>query len=57
MPEVDLSVENAMRFISDELKQNPDAKKSELINEASRKYDLTPAQSEFLVNKYVLSGN
>ncbi len=57
MSEVDLSVENAIRYISGQLKENPDAKRSELINEASKKFDLTPMQAEMLVNKYVLSGN
>ncbi len=57
MSDVDLSVENAIRYISGELKENPDAKRSELINEASRKFDLTPMQAEMLINKYVLSGN
>ena len=47
-------MENAIRFISAELKENPGADNA-LIDEASRKYDLNPMQTEFLVNKYVLN--
>jgi predicted DNA binding protein len=57
MSDVDLSVENAIRYISEELKLNSKAKRSDLINDASRKFDLTPMQAEILVNKYVLSGD
>ncbi|MBP7603163.1 MAG: hypothetical protein KBA15_04505 [Spirochaetes bacterium] len=52
---MDSSMENAIRFISAELKENPGADKNALIDEASRKYDLNPMQTEFLVNKYVLN--
>jgi len=52
---MDSSMENAIRFISAELKENPGADKKALIDEASRKYDLNPMQTEFLVNKYVLN--
>ena len=48
------AMENAIRFISMELKDNPDADKTKLIDEASRNFDLTPMQTEFLLNKYVL---
>jgi len=51
---MDSSMENAIRFISGELVANPEADKNALIDEASRKYDLNPMQTEFLVNKYVL---
>lgn len=56
MADLDIDLENAIRYISDELKLNPGAKRSDLIDAASRKFDLTPMQSEMLVNKYVLSG-
>ncbi len=52
---MDSSMENAIRFIAAELKENPGADKNALIDEASRKYDLNPMQTEFLVNKYVLN--
>ncbi len=51
---MDPSMENAFRFISAELKENPGVDRSALIDEASRKYDLSPMQTEFLINKYIL---
>ncbi len=51
---MDTSMENAIRFISLELKDNPAADRSRLIEAASQKYDLTPMQTEFLINKYIL---
>ncbi|MBN2401504.1 MAG: hypothetical protein JXN64_03815 [Spirochaetes bacterium] len=47
------SLEEAIRFISLELKGNPDADKHHLIESASQKFDLNPMQTEFLLNKYV----
>lgn len=47
-------MEDAFRFISLELKDNPDADRSKLIEVAAQKFDLTPLQTEFLVNKFVL---
>ena len=52
---MDKSLEDALRYISDELKSNPDADKSKLINEASQKFDLDPIKTEFLVNKLILN--
>jgi hypothetical protein len=52
---MDKAMEDAIRFISQELKANPAAKKSALIEEASQKFDLDPNQTEFLVNKYILN--
>jgi hypothetical protein len=51
---MDRSLEDAVRFISNELKENPDADKSKLIDIASQRFDLNPMQTEFLVNKYIL---
>ena len=50
----DQSLENAVRFISDTLKNNPSADRLALIEEAGRKFDLSPIQTENLVNKYVM---
>ncbi len=47
-------MEEAVRFISRELKSNPKTDKGKLIERACQQYDLTPVQSEFLVNKFVL---
>jgi hypothetical protein len=46
-------LEEAVRFIALELKDNPDANKAQLIERASQKFDLNPLQTEFLLNKYV----
>ena len=51
---MDSSMENAIRFISAELQDRPDADRKKIINEASIKYDLNPLQTEFLINKYIL---
>ncbi len=53
--DMDKSMEDAFRFISQELKENPKANKSKLIEEASQKFDLDPKQTEFLINKYILN--
>ncbi len=52
---MDNSLEDAIRFISLELKENAGANRAKLIDEASQRFDLTPVQTEFLVNKFVLS--
>ena len=49
------AVGKAVRFIGGELKHNPDADKSKIIEEASRKFDLNPMQTEFLINKFIFS--
>jgi hypothetical protein len=46
-------LEEAVRFIALELKDNPDANKAQLIERASQNFDLNPLQTEFLLNKYV----
>ncbi len=51
---MDKSMEDAFRFISGELKANPEADKAKLIEEAAQKYDLDPKQTDFLVNKFIL---
>lgn len=47
-------MEDALRYISGELKVDPDRDKSTLIHETCLKYNLDPMQEEFLFNKYVL---
>jgi hypothetical protein len=51
---MDKSMEDVIRFISGELKDNPQANRAKLIEEAAQKYDMDPKQTEFLVNKFVL---
>lgn len=48
-------MEEALIYISGELKDNPDTDKPRLIENASQKFDLTPLQTEFLINKYILN--
>ena len=49
------SMEEAVRFIIVELKDNPNADKVNLIERAGQQFDLTPLQTEFLINKYILN--
>jgi hypothetical protein len=49
------AIENAIRFIGTELKENPAQDIARLIQEACQKYDLNPMQTEFLTNKYILN--
>jgi len=51
---MDKSIEDAIRFISNELEENPDTNRSSLINRACQQFDLTPMQGEFLTNKFIL---
>ena len=41
-------VKRALDWIVDRLTQNPHLKRSELIDEASREFDLTPVEADFL---------
>ena len=51
---MDKSMEDAFRFISQELKANPGANLAKLIEEASQKFDLDPKKAEFLISKFIL---
>lgn len=50
---MDSSIEDAMRFISAELMENPKADRLKLIEEACQRFDLNPMQGEFLTSKFV----
>lgn len=50
---MDQSLENAVRFISDVLHDNPLADRLTLIEEASERFDLTPLQEESLMAIYI----
>ena len=52
---MDKSMEDAIRFISYELLDNPGTDIAKLIEKASQQFDLTPIQTEFLVNKFILN--
>jgi len=51
---MDESLKNAVKYMSEQMKENPDIDKNSLIDDASRKFDLNPNQTEFLINKFVL---
>lgn len=42
------NVKRALDWILDQLTDDPDAKRGPLIDEASRQFDLTPLESDFL---------
>lgn len=48
------NLEDAIRAISDELLFNPEVNKAKLIEAISQRFDLSPAESEFLIQKYIL---
>lgn len=48
-------LEDALRYISGELKVDPERDKSKLIHETCLKYNLDPMQAEFLLSKYVVA--
>jgi hypothetical protein len=52
---MDKSMEEAIRFISFELQDSPGTDIAKLIEKASQQFDLTPMQTEFLVNKFILN--
>ena len=39
---------NAVKFVSEKRKENPDISLSKLVDEASLQFDLSPKDSEFL---------
>lgn len=49
------NMEDAIRTIGETLLADPSADISQLIENTSRKFDLSPLQAEFLVQKYLLS--
>jgi hypothetical protein len=42
------SVKQAVRWIEDRLRDDPHANRAKLIDEASREFDLSPLDAEFL---------
>jgi len=49
------AMEDAIWFIDEELKSNPGANRTKLIEKACQEFDLEPNQEEFLINKFVLN--
>lgn len=50
------AVSKALEWILERLRQNPEAKKADLIDEAGRRFDLTPLDGEFLVRYFTRIG-
>ena len=50
---MDDSIRDAVKFISDELRDNPTADRLKLIDEASKRFDLNPLQEEFLTSRFL----
>ena len=45
-------LKNATRWISEQLRENPDAPKNELIDTAAFRFDLNPNENQYLVKLY-----
>jgi hypothetical protein len=41
-------IKQAMAWIDDKLRENPDTDRVKLVDEASRRFDLTPLDADFL---------
>lgn len=41
-------IKQAVKWIDDQLADNPDADRVKLVDDASRRYDLTPLDTDFL---------
>ncbi len=50
----DNAIQEAVKYIGLELRDHPETDKAKLIEEASRRFDLNPLQTEFLINKFLL---
>jgi hypothetical protein len=42
-------IKQAVKWIDEQLRDNPKADRTRLIDEAGRRFDLTPLDSEFLI--------
>lgn len=51
---MDDAMEKAIKYISDILRDTPDADKLKLVEDTSKRFNLNPLQTEFLTNKIVL---
>ncbi len=46
------SLRRAVRWVSDQLRENANKPLLSLVDEASQRFDLTPKQSEYLIHFY-----
>ena len=44
-------IKQAVKWIEDQLQDNPDADRVKLIDEASRRFDLSPLDADFLLRQ------
>jgi hypothetical protein len=45
------SIKDAVKWIDEQLRDNPGADRMKLVDEAGRRFDLTPLQSDFLIRE------
>ena len=48
MAQGEAPIKQAMAWIDDKLRERPDADRVKLVDEASRRFDLTPLDADFL---------
>ncbi len=48
----DAALKRAIEWMSDRLREEPDAHRGKLIDQASREFGLTPLQEEFLYRQF-----
>jgi hypothetical protein len=49
-------VKRALRWVLDRLADDPSAKRGPLVDEAARRFDLTPLETDFLYRQLTESG-
>lgn len=48
MPVGEVPIKQAIQWIDEQLRENPKADRTRLVDEASRRFDLTPLDADFL---------
>ena len=48
MPVGEAPIRQAIKWIDEQLRENPKADRTKLVDEASRRFDLTPLDGDFL---------
>ncbi|MFZ1061367.1 MAG: hypothetical protein WAP47_19490 [Candidatus Rokuibacteriota bacterium] len=48
MPVGEAPIKQAIQWIDEQLRDNPQADRTKLVDEASRRFDLTPLDADFL---------
>ncbi len=53
------NLQNAVQWIGEVIQKNPNKQRNQVINEAQLRFDLTPAESEFLNHNFkeLIDGN